>query len=91
LSGTGTSVSVSHSVDLSWGASTSAVSGYNIYRSTVSGGPYTKIKSVPSPGTTVTDGTIQAGITYFFVVRGVNSAGVESLPSNEVQVITPTP
>jgi len=91
LSGTGTSVSVSHSVDLSWGASTPAVSGYNIYRSAVSGGPYSKVNSALIAGTAFTDATIQAGTTYYYVVRGVSSAGVESLPSNEVQVVTPTP
>jgi hypothetical protein len=91
LSGTGASVTVSHSVDLSWAASTSSVSGYNIYRSSFAGGPYTKINSAISTGTAFTDTTIQAGITYYFVVKSVNSAGVESLPSNEVKVITPTP
>src|SRR4029077_6740633 len=40
LSGTGVA-SVQHSVDLTWTASTSTVSGYNVYRSTVSGSSYT--------------------------------------------------
>ena len=42
LSGTGVQA-VSHSVTLTWTASTSTVNGYNVYRSTVSGGPYREI------------------------------------------------
>jgi hypothetical protein len=45
LSGTGAGAS-SHSVTLSWNRSTSSsVVGYNVYRGTVSGGPYSKINS----------------------------------------------
>src|SRR5277367_6172883 len=37
---------VAHSVTLTWTASTSPnIAGYNIYKSSVSGGPYTKINS----------------------------------------------
>lgn len=36
-----------HIVDLAWTASTSAVAGYNVFRGTVSGGPYVKINTVP--------------------------------------------
>jgi len=44
LSGTG--VAVQHSATLSWTASTSVVTGYNIYRGAISGGPYnTKLNS----------------------------------------------
>src|SRR5207248_11624397 len=44
LTGTGTAP-VAHSVDLAWSASTSVVAGYNVYRGSTSGGPYTKINS----------------------------------------------
>src|SRR5437899_8642189 len=46
LTGMGTTGS-QHSVSLSWKPSTSAVAHYNVYRSGTSGGPYTKIASVP--------------------------------------------
>ena len=49
-------VTVSHAVvDLSWTASVSTVSGYNIYRGNVSGGPYTRVNASLISGTTFTD------------------------------------
>jgi hypothetical protein len=51
LSGTGVQP-VSHEVTLSWTASTSVVIGYNVYRSTVSGGPYTELTTTPVATTT---------------------------------------
>jgi Abnormal spindle-like microcephaly-assoc'd, ASPM-SPD-2-Hydin/Fibronectin type III domain len=90
LSGTGMQA-VAHSVSLSWTASTSTVVGYNVYRSTVSGGPYTLITSSNVPGTTYTDTGVQAGVTYFYVVTAVDSNGNESAFSNEASVTVPTP
>lgn len=90
LSGTGVQP-VSHSVTLNWTASTSTVVGYNVYRSTTSGGPYTLITSSPVVGTTYTDTTVQAGVTYFYVVTAVDSSGNESAYSNQASVTVPTP
>jgi len=90
LSGTGTQ-SVAHSVALSWTASTSSVVGYNVYRSTTSGGPYTLITSSAITGTTFTDNAAQAGVTYFYVVTAVDSSGNESVNSNEASATVPTP
>ena len=92
ISFTGTGVQpVSHAVTLNWGASTSTVSGYNIYRSTVSGGPYTKQNSSLISTTSYTDSSVQAGQTYFYVVTSVDSTGTESTFSNEVSATIPTP
>jgi hypothetical protein len=90
LSGTGVQ-QVSHSMTLNWSASTSTVVGYNVYRSTTSGGPYTLITSSPVAGTTYTDTTVQAGVTYFYVVTAVDSSGNESAYSNEASATVPTP
>jgi fibronectin type 3 domain-containing protein len=82
LSGTGVT-SVQHSAALSWNASTSTVSGYNVYRSTVSGSSYTKINSSLVAGLTYTDSTVVSGTTYYYVTTAVDSSGNESTYSNE--------
>jgi fibronectin type 3 domain-containing protein len=52
---TGTGVVASHKVALQWQPSTSSgVISYNVYRSTTSGGPYTKIVSSPVAATSYT-------------------------------------
>jgi fibronectin type 3 domain-containing protein len=69
----------------------STVVGYNVYRSTTSGGPYTLITSTPVAGVTYTDTAVQAGVTYFYVVTAVDANGNESAFSNEASVTVPTP
>ena len=88
----GTAVqSVAHSVALAWDASkSSGVVGYNVYRATVSGGPYTKITPSAIPETQYTDTTVQAGHIYYYVVTSVDSSGVQSSYSNQVSVTIPT-
>lgn len=88
LAGDGTET-VSHSVALSWSPSTSAVAGYNVYRSEVSGGPYTKLDSSIVTADSYTDSTVQGGQTYYFVVTSVTAAGVESADSAQVSVAVP--
>jgi hypothetical protein len=80
---------VSHSVAVSWTASTSSVIGYNIYRSTVSGSGYIKLNSAPVIGLTYTDTSVQSGTTYFYVARAVSSSGVESADSNQDSATIP--
>ena len=81
-----------HSVALTWNASTSPnVVGYNVYRGTVSGGPYTQINSALDLTTSYTDSTVQAGQTYYYVVTAVDSAGGESSYSNETKAVIPSP
>jgi hypothetical protein len=96
LSGTGISSGGSgsaptHSVSLTWQASTSSVAGYNIYRSAVSGGPYTKLNSSPDTATVYTDSAVTAGKTYYYVATAINSSGTESATSNQVTAKVPTP
>jgi len=89
MTGTGTA-QTQHTVDLSWNASASAV-GYNIYRGTVSGGPYAIINSSLDATTTYTDSTVVSGQTYYYVTTAVNSDSQESGYSNQAQAIIPNP
>jgi Abnormal spindle-like microcephaly-assoc'd, ASPM-SPD-2-Hydin len=89
LTGTGLAP-VQHSVALTWNPSTSnTVMGYNLYRGTSSGGPYTKMNSALNPGTSDTDATVQSGKTYYYVVTAVDSNGAESVFSNQAQAVIP--
>ncbi len=82
---------VQHSVSLAWHASTSAVVGYNVFRGTQSGGPYQAINSSLVPATDYTDNSVAAGATYYYVLTSVNSEGLESVYSNPVKAVIPTP
>jgi fibronectin type 3 domain-containing protein len=88
----GTATAPQHSVALSWNTSTSSdVVGYNIYRGTVSGGPYTRINSSLTTAPYSTDSTVQGGQTYYYVTTAVDSTGIESIYSNQVQALIPAP
>jgi hypothetical protein len=78
-----------HSAALSWTASTSTVSGYNVYRGAVNGGPYTLINLSPFTGLNYTDTTVQSGLTYYYVTTAVDSSGVQSVYSNQVTAVIP--
>src|SRR5712691_10683433 len=80
-----------HLVTLNWDPSTLVVAGYNIYRGTQSGGPYTQLNSSPVLVTTYTDSTVQAGQAYFYVATAVDLNNVESMLSNEISATIPTP
>ena len=90
LTGTGTSAP-QHQVSLNWVASTSTVSGYNVYRSSTSGSGYVKLNSSLNVSTAYTDNSVVAGATYFYVTTAVDSSGNESSYSNQVQAAIPTP
>jgi hypothetical protein len=90
LSGAGVQL-ISHLATVNWNASTSAVSGYNVYRGSVSGGPYQKINASLDAATTFTDSTVQAGQIYYWVVTAVTSSNVESTYSSQVSATIPTP
>src|SRR5690242_9624310 len=54
-----------HSVDLSWDPSTSSgITGYQVYRGTQSGGPYSLLSASPLSTTTFTDTRVTAGTKY---------------------------
>lgn len=81
-----------HSASLTWVASpSSGVTGYNVYRGTASGGPYTLLNATPVTTVTYSDLTVLAGQTYYYVVKAVGSGGTLSVASNEIQAVVPTP
>jgi len=89
LSGTGIAPQVNHTVALNWGASSSSVSGYNVYRSSVSGSSYAKVNASLVGGVSFTDSNVQAGQTYYYVATSVDANGNESVYSNEVPAVVP--
>jgi len=82
-SGTGT-----HSVALSWNASSTPVAGYNVYRSLQSGGPYAKLTG-PLPSTSYADSNVQSGSTYYYVATSVTNNSEESGYSNQTAATIP--
>jgi hypothetical protein len=56
---------------------------YNVYRSTVSGGPYVKLAATSSVYSTYLDESVVNGITYYYVVREANLLDEEKCESNQ--------
>ena len=77
---TATAAKQAGSINLSWTASAGATS-YNVKRATVSGGPYTTIATGVTT-TTFKNTGLTSGVTYFYVVSALNTAG-ESPNSNQ--------
>jgi chitodextrinase len=72
-------------VTLTWAPSTASdLAGYKIYRSTTSGVYGTALATVPAGTVTYQATGLSANTTYFFVITAYDSAGNESLFSNEV-------
>ncbi len=59
------------------------LAGYNIYRSTTAGGPYTKVNGTLVGPSAYTDTGLTGGVTYYYVVRAENTGAQESSNSNE--------
>src|SRR5215472_4530589 len=83
------SATQTHTVALSWIASTSVVTGYNIYRSTTSGSGFVKINSSLVSLLAYTDSSVANSTTYYYVATAVDSNGIESAFSNQVTAIIP--
>ena len=89
LTGTGTAP-VQHSANLSWdGSSGQDVAGYNVYRGTSPGGPYSILNSGLQAGNSYSDGTVAAGQTYYYVTTAVGGDGEESVYSDQAQAVIP--
>jgi hypothetical protein len=82
-----------HSVTLACTASTSTgVTGYNFFRGTVSGGPYTQIDTVAPATCAFVDGpatTFIEGATYYYVATAIGNGGTQSVYSTEAKAVIP--
>jgi fibronectin type 3 domain-containing protein len=84
--------STPHKVSLTWqpvaGSPGKPVASYNVYRGTMSGGPYAKLAS-GIKDTKYENGLVSSGTTYYYVVTSVDEAGHESQYSTEIQAKVP--
>jgi hypothetical protein len=85
-----TASSADHRATLNWNASATPLVTYNVYRSSVSGGPYSKINPSAVSALSYVDTAVAAGKTYYYVVTAVNSSNVESGYSNEATAPIPS-
>ena len=77
-------------VDLSWFVNSEPdVAGYNVYRSTTTGGTYAKINTSLITGNTYSDTGLTGGVTYYYVISAVDTSVNESSTSSEASA-TPT-
>lgn len=80
-----------HSITVSWSYAQGArpAAGFNVYRGTISGGPYTKRNATPLALSSLSykDTSGVGGTRYFYVVTAVDAASVESSYSPEISGI----
>lgn len=80
-------------VTLTWqappGNTYSILTGYKVYRSTTSGGPYTFVSTTSADVTTYVDSGLQSGTTYYYVVTAVNARRDEGPQSNQAAATAP--
>ncbi len=88
---TPTPTPVSHTVHLSWNASSSPVAGYHIYRSQSANSGFQLITGALVSATDYDDATVESGTTYYYAVTAVTHSGAESSYSNEATAAVPTP
>jgi hypothetical protein len=91
LTGSGMAATGSPAVSLQWSPSASSVVGYNVYRSTTSGGPYAKINPAVNASKNYLDTSVQDGRTYYYVSTAIETGGSESKYSNQIQAVIPAP
>ncbi|HRD94879.1 MAG TPA: PKD domain-containing protein [Rubrivivax sp.] len=76
-------------IQLTWAAKAGAA-GYNVYRGTVSGGPYLKIATTASTYATYLDSNAVNGTRYYYVVRPTAANAHELCQSNQASAIAST-
>jgi hypothetical protein len=84
---TGTALSNGTGINLSWVASTSTVTGYNVWGS-IGGGTFTEIAQLPSTATSYSVTSLSPGVTYSYYIQAVGAGG--STNGSTITVTTPT-
>ncbi len=80
------------SVTLAWSFGREAdLAGYEVFRASTPGGPYTKLTTMLLPHPTFVDRTALPGVPSYYVVRAVDTSLNESDPSAEVSATPPPP
>lgn len=79
----------SHTVHLTWDASTSQVIGYRVYRRETSGGSYNPLNGTAINALMYDDTSVSSGLTYDYVVTAVDASGNESVQSNQATAVIP--
>jgi predicted esterase len=62
-------------INLTWADSSNNETGFEIYRATAQGGPYTTVATTGANVTTYTDSNLVASTTYFYRVKAINRNG----------------
>src|SRR6267154_517644 len=83
LSGAGAQASES-AIRLQWESSPEVAQGYQVYRSSESGGPYQRISSSAVDSPAYTDSGLAAGHTYYYVVTSIDANNQESEFSEQI-------
>ncbi|MDE3110432.1 MAG: choice-of-anchor D domain-containing protein [Acidobacteriota bacterium] len=90
LSGAGVASTGNHSVSLNWQPSTTAVTGYFVFRGS-SIGTLAQLNSSAVASTSYVDKTVVSGSTYVYAVRSLDASNILSNFSNAVTVTVPIP
>lgn len=94
LSGTAPPANNPPRIDLTWTTPTGtpAATGYIVSRSTVNGGPYATVATLPGGTNSWTDNNLVFGTTYYYVVQGTSNNGqFVGTASNQVALAPQAP
>jgi hypothetical protein len=79
-----------HFVTLNWAPAASPVSGYYVYRSSSSDGPWTRLTASILDAFSYTDFTVQPGQLYYYAVSSIAANGEEGPLSQPASVAVPS-
>ena len=85
LIGSGTASGIP-AVTIAWSESSPNAIAYNVYRGSISGGPYTLLNSVPLSGSQFLDTAVTLGQTYFYVLSALDAMNNASVYSSEASM-----